>query len=139
MNNLPKNSKRHPARHGLSALEIFVALTLLSVGLSLSASLVVRHNRLLAEQRHYRLALDELSNQLERLAALPIDELTEAIDELKPSSFAADHLPGATLHGELRSSEIGQQLALSISWDDRVETAAPLTLSAWLIAEGPLP
>ena len=51
-------------------MEMLVAFTLLTSVLALSAPLVVRHGRVLVTARHYRLALEELSNQMERLTAL---------------------------------------------------------------------
>jgi len=127
--------KRQPQRRqrpGLSAFEVFVALTLLSAGLTLSAQLVVRHQRLLIDQRQYRLALDELSNQLERLASMPAEELPEALENLSPTEGTKQHLPDAALEGSVASGDLGQQLTLSISWQPRNQAAAPLTLSAWL-------
>jgi hypothetical protein len=126
------DKRRIPWRPGLSAVEVFVALTLLAAGLSLSAQLVVRHQRLLVQERHYRLALDELSNQLERLSALPPNELPSAIADLRPSEVVTQHLLGAALEGDLRSADMGQRLTLSITWLARDQTAAPLSLSTWL-------
>lgn len=127
--------RRWPSRQALSAVEVFVALTLLGAGLTLSAQLVVRHQRLLVQQRQYRVALDELSNQIERLSSLPMAELKPAIAELRPSEGVAKHLLGAALQGELQPEDNGQRLSLSITWDQRGQTAAPLSLSTWLYAK----
>jgi hypothetical protein len=119
-------------RGGLSALEVFVALTLLSSGLTFCATLLVRHHRLNAEQRHYRVALDELSNQLERLGALPAGDVAAAVADMRPSDFAAERLPGARLRGELASADRGRQLTVWITWDERPKGAVPLALTAWV-------
>lgn len=126
-----------------------MALALIGTGLSLSASIVVRHSRLVAEQRQYRMALDELSNQLELLAGLPKEELPTALERLEVSDSTAAHLPEAQLTGEVRPSDVGQQLALSITWEGCAKDAPPLSLSAWVMetnrssrpapAEGSLP
>jgi len=84
MNNRPV--ARQQAR-GTSALEVIVAFTLLSSVLAFSTPLVVRHGRLLTSQRDYRLALDELSNELERLTALSNEQLPAAVEQLTPSDF----------------------------------------------------
>lgn len=118
---------------GTSSLEILVSFTLLSSVLAFATPLVVRHGRLLAAQRDYRLALDELSNQLERLTALPPAELPAAVEGLSPSDFAAAHLPGAELTAELTSADIGQRLTLKLSWDEPQRSAAPVTLAAWVV------
>jgi hypothetical protein len=101
--------------------------------LACATPLVVRHTRLLASQRHYRLALDELSNQLERLSAMPAAELPAAIEQLAPSEFAAEHLPGAELQGQLAAADVGQRLTLKLTWDEPQRREAPLSLSTWIM------
>lgn len=117
---------------GTTSLEALVAFGLLSTVLALSTPLVVQHRRLLTAQRDYRLALDELSNQLERLTALPGSDLAPALDKLKPSGFAAAKLPGAELRGELAAADVGQRLTLRLSWDEPGRKAAPVVMAAWV-------
>ena len=90
-----------------ATLDLLVAFTLLVTVISVATPLVVRHGRLLKSHRNYRLALDELSNQLDRLTALPLDELPGAIEQLTPSPFLTERLPGARLSGELQPVESG--------------------------------
>jgi hypothetical protein len=120
-------------RRGTTAFEIMVSFTLLSSVLAFATPLVVRHTRLLAGQRHYRLALDELSNQLERLSALPSDELPAAVERLAPSEFVAERLPGAELEGQLEAADFGQRLTLQLTWDEPQRREAPLRLTAWIL------
>jgi hypothetical protein len=122
-------------RRGTTAFEIIVSFTLLSSVLAFATPLVVRHTRLLAAQRHYRLALDELSNQLERLSALPADELPAAVEQLAASDFVAERLPGAELRGQLEAADIGQRLTLRLTWDEPQRREAPLRLTAWIMPE----
>src|SRR5687768_13350247 len=99
---------QYPSRsrpRGASSIELVVSCTLLSVVLTGATGLVVRHGRLLAAHRDYQLALDEVSNQLERLTALPADDLPQALQQLKPSDFAAERLPGAELRGQLDAAD----------------------------------
>jgi hypothetical protein len=112
-----------------------VAFTLLTTTLSVATPLVVRHGRLLQSQRNYRLALDELSNQLERLTALPHADLQQAMAELAPSAFVAERLPGAKLSGALEDAEIGQRLTLRLSWNETDRVKAPVSLAAWVFPE----
>lgn len=119
-------------RAGASNLEVLVAFSLLSTVLAVATPLVIRHNRLLTAHRDYQLALDEVSNQLERLSALPPGELPEAIEKLTPSEFAAGHLPGAQLTGELAAADPGQRLTLRLTWDEPQRKVAPVTLAAWI-------
>jgi hypothetical protein len=122
-----------PARRrcGISSLEVLVSLTLLTSVLALATPLIVAHGRLLKQQRYYRLALDELSNQHERLSTLPAEELSAAIEALTPSPLATERLPGAALRGELADARFGRRLTLEIWWDEPNRDAAPVRLTAW--------
>jgi len=129
-------SSANNRRPGTSTLEVIVAFTLLSGVLAALAPLVVKHRRLLTAQRDYRLALDEISNHLERLTALPDGELSAALQQLKPSAFAATKLPGAELRGEVESIDFGQRLRLELMWDEPLRRGAPVSLAAWIVPDG---
>jgi hypothetical protein len=109
-----------------------VALTLLVATMSVATPLLVRYGRVVASHRLYRLALDELSNQLERLRALPVEDLPGAIERLAPSSFIKERLPGAELKGRLQPEEEGVQVTLVLSWNEGQRHRAPLSLAAWV-------
>jgi hypothetical protein len=114
----------------MSSIEVVVALTLLAAVISLGTPLVVRHGRLLAQHRDYQRALEEISNQMERLAALPADELETAVEDLQPSAFAAETLPGAKIEAELIQADMGRRLVLSLTWEGRPTN--PVSLVAWV-------
>jgi hypothetical protein len=125
-----------PCRHrGTTIFETFVALTLLSTTLAVAAPLLVRHNRLLVSARHYRLACDELANQIERLTALPSGDVAEAVADLEVSEFTAERLHDAALTATLADADIGQRLTLGITWDEPGRNTAPVTLVAWIYSE----
>ena len=111
-------NERPTGRSGALVIEAFVALTLLTTVLSVAVPLVVQHGRLLADCRSYRLALDELSNQLDRLSALPAEELAASLQQLRPSELTARSLPGAKLTSQLDSVDLGVRLTLRISWGE---------------------
>ena len=139
---LPIKTRRRNA--GASSLEALVAFTLLTTTLSVFVPMVVRHGRLLTSQREYRLALDELSNQLERLTALPRQELAAQLDQLELSEYAAARLHGAALRGELQPADRGERLTLRIVWDESQRTAPPVALAGWVYprpspSDDPLP
>jgi hypothetical protein len=130
---MARHSKRTKLpRRGATTVEALVAFTLLTTILSVFVPLVARHGRLLVAQREYRLALDELSNQLERLSALPRQELPGALDQLQPSEYAASRLHGAELRGEIVPADLGQRLTLRLAWGEHKTAAAPVTLAAWI-------
>jgi hypothetical protein len=127
-------AKRRTAnRRALSSLEVLVSLTLLLSVLSCSMVLIARHGRLLVAQRHYRIALDELSNQLDRITALPAADVPEAVKKVSVSHFAAERLPGAKLSGELKPADVGQRVNLRLVWKEHAEQAASLT--GWVYSE----
>ncbi len=119
-------------RRGTTTIELLVSFTLLTTMLGAALPLVVRHGRILNSARQYRMALDELSNQSERIASLSHDAAIKTLDELQPSPFAAEHLPGATLTADLASSERAERVTLSLSWDEPGRQTAPVSLVAWL-------
>jgi hypothetical protein len=129
------------ARHrpATGALDLFVALTLLTTAMTVATPLIIRHGRLLKSQRDYRLALDELSNQLDLLTALPPGELPGAMQKLSPSEFVTQRLPGAKLIGELAPAEIGSRVTLKLSWNESQLMSAPATLAAWVFPNTPRP
>ena len=129
-------SSANNRRPGTSTLEVIVAFTLLTGVLAALAPLVVKHRRLLTAQRDYRLALDEVSNQLERLTALPEGEISAALQSLRPSEFAAAKLPGAELRGEFESIDFGRRLRLDLAWDEPGRRGAPVSLAAWIVPDG---
>lgn len=120
------------SRRGTTTIELLVSFTLLTTVLGAALPLVVRHGRILNSARQYRMALDELSNQAERISALSHDAAIETLDELQPSPFAAEHLPGATMTADLASSGGAERVTLSLSWDEPGRRAAPVSLVAWL-------
>lgn len=124
-----------PFRSGTTMIEVMVAFTLLTTALSVSLPLVVRHGRLLASHREYRLALDEVSNQLDRLTALPQAELSKAMEQLSVSRFTAGSLPDAELQGELEPADIGRRITLRLSWGGPQRQT--LSLAAWVFPATP--
>jgi hypothetical protein len=118
------------SRRATTVLEVLVSLSMLMTALTVSLPLVLHHGRLLIEQRNYRLALDEVSNHLDRLSATRPDELSLALQQLLVSPFTAEKLHDATLTAELKPAEVGQRLVLTLTWKSLGEQK--VTLAAWL-------
>ncbi len=115
--------------------DLVVAATLLVGIMSFVAPLAVRSGRLWQDSRHYRLALDELSNQLERLTSLNENERDAALTELSVSPQVRARLPNPVLEAHAIDDTDGARLVLQLQWD-RVGPAKPVTLVAWI---DPLP
>jgi hypothetical protein len=132
---LSRRSRRRSVLSGTSTVEVLVAFTLVTSVLSLSVPLIVRHGRVLTASRQYRLAVDELSNQLERLTAMPDAELQAALGQLTPSEFTAARLPAAELSGKLEAADVGQRLTLQIVWNEPGRREAPVSMAAWVLPD----
>jgi hypothetical protein len=117
-------------RCGSTSYEVLVAFTLLTTLLSLSLSSMVRHGRLLTSEQNYRLALDELSNQLDRLTALPGNELSQAVKELQLTPFTAERLSDAKLVGEIAPTDIGQRVTLRLV--SRDPNGLKVSMAGWI-------
>ena len=121
-----------PKRRGLMITELIVAATLLITALSLVVTLSFRTGKLWQDSRHYKLAVEELTNQLERLTVLDETELDAALAELETSETIQSALPNPRLSGTKLSDENGPRVILEIQWD-RIGQAEPLTLVGWLV------
>ncbi len=119
------------SRHGLMMTELIVAATLLITALSLVVTLSFRTGKLWQDSRHYKLAVEELTNQLERLTILDETELDAALTEVAVSEAIQTVLPNVRLSGIKVSDDNGTRVVLEIQWD-RVGKAEPLALVGWL-------
>lgn len=127
-----KNMKnKHSPRRGLVMTELVVAATLLITALSLVVTLSFRTGKLWQDSRHYKLAVEELTNQLERLTILDEAELDAALAEPAVSDAIQTALPNPRLSGTKVSDENGTRVVLEIQWD-RIGKAEPLTLVGWI-------
>jgi len=108
------------------------ALAVLVAALAAITPLFVRHTRLVAETRRERIALEELTNQAERLAAVPAGDLDGHLAALALSPLATDCLPEPRLTATRGSSPLGEQVTLRLAWSSPGRDEKPLTLVAWL-------
>jgi len=124
---------RDMQRRGVTLFELLVAFGILSVIISVSAGLLVRHGRLLTSGRNQRLAVEELANRMELLHTLPPTAREAFLAAPAPSLFAAAHLPGATLTAVADAPDAGlQRIELAIEWNEPGRRGHPLRLAGWL-------
>ena len=119
-------------RRGTTITEFVVACTLLGSLMLFVVPSVVRIGRLQQAVRQDRIAMDELTNQLDRLTQMPLNELKQEMDTLSFSEFAASRLPNPKLSGTLQDSEDGYRLALELSWNRPGRSVAPATMATWI-------
>ena len=125
---------RDMQRRGVTLFELLVAFGILSVIISVSAGLLVRHGRLLTSGRNQRLAVEELANRMELLHTLPPTAREAFLAAPAPSPFAAAHLPGATLAAVAAAPDDAglQRIELAIDWNEPGRRGHPLRLAGWL-------
>ena len=119
------------SRRGLSITEVVVAATLVVSMIGIVVPLAVRTGRVWQSTRQYRLACNELSNQMELLTSIGETQCKAELSHLKISDLLADSLPGARLQGELVSDHDGTRLVLNLDWE-RGSKSVPIALVGWL-------
>lgn len=124
-------------RGGTGSLDLLVSFTILMTMMTAVTPLVVRYHRTVKSHRDYRLALDELSNQMERLIVLPAEKLPAAVKQLAPSKFVQERLAEPQLTGEIQPADGGTRITLRMTWADTERDRAPLTLVGWVFAVPP--
>jgi type II secretory pathway pseudopilin PulG len=131
--------RRSAGPKGVTLLEVTLALTILVGATALLAQFLVASSRQrrVADQR--QLALEELSNRMERALAGKWESLTAA--ELEQAAIAPrvlDELPAASIKAtvdEEAEPVTGKRIRLEISWESSGGRAAPLSLTAWRYLE----
>jgi len=117
-------------RRGFMTTEVVVAASLLITITSVVVPLAMQSKQLWQDSGRYRLALGELSNQLERLTGLEEADRETALAGLSVSPEVSRRLPNAELRGKTIEDRDGKRIVLQIDWD-RPGPAEPLTLTAW--------
>ena len=112
----------------MTSFELVVAFSLLVAAMGSTLPLYVRHQRLLSESRRERVALEELANLGERIAAGG----SQAVDGLEPSATAQRRLPSVALTTKRDTTTLGERVILSLSWNEVGRREHPLQLAVWL-------
>ena len=110
-------------RTALTVLESLVALSLLGVALSVAAQFSVRHNHLLTDLRTHRLAIEQLTDELDRLARLPSDERAAAVEKLNDSD--------SRVTAALQPEATGVRIVVAYEWPAAEHTKPRLSLTGW--------
>lgn len=118
-------------RVGSTISELLVASSLLVTTVAMIGAATVNAHRLLHSGREYRVAVDELSNQMEYLLSIDSQRLASAIESLQPTAHAQSLLDAPSITGEIIESDDGRRLELQLQWT-RPGEAAPLLLVGWL-------
>ena len=128
-----RHPRRYGGRRGFTTLEVVAAAGLVSAGLVSIVPLFVRQARLLAQTRCERLALEELANQAERLAAVAPDDLARHLADLTVSPAVSRVVSNARLGATRVPNGESSRVVLSLSWDAPGRDERPLTLATWIV------
>lgn len=111
--------------------ELIVAATLLIGSMVVVSKLAIASGRTWQLTRYHQLALDDLTNQIERLTSLSDNERQQAMETLQPSERVRQVLTNATLTSEVLSDSLGQRLVLTLTCEES-DIIPPLQLVSWL-------
>jgi len=124
-------TRRRLNRVGGTMPDLIVAAVLTMTLIGTLTTFTVRSGRLIAETRRHQFAVDELTNQLERLQALDSETLDAAIATVAPSEEASVTLPAAVISAEKIDDSLGERIVLSLNWE-RGAVATPIRLVGWI-------
>jgi hypothetical protein len=132
--------RRMPRRTAVAMFDLVVAAVLTTTLVGTLTTSAIRSIRLMKDTRDQHLALEELSNQLERLIALEDDDRAKALETLVPSDEVKHTLIDAKLEAEVIEDKQGKRLLVSLNWE-RGGNATPKRLVGWIKvnAEDPTP
>ncbi|MEZ6088591.1 MAG: hypothetical protein R3C05_11300 [Pirellulaceae bacterium] len=118
-------------RQAFTMIEMVISAMILFGVMSLVASMAFRVDRVWIDVRHHRVAMTELSNQLEVLTRTPVEQLPDAINNLMPSSAVAEALPNVSLSAELQEEGSLTRITLQLDWQRR-HGGKPMRMVAWV-------
>lgn len=127
---------------GVVLLEVVVAFGLLAVLITVCLKMMVSTavGRRAVERR--AVALQEAANIIERIAAMPWDQVTpERLADVELSPQVREILPGAAVELKVEASADagppGKRVGLEITWTNAAgDSDAPVRLSYWAYAAG---
>ena len=118
-------------RRGFATMEVLVSVVIICATATVVTSLLFKCGMVWRDVSQYRVAVHELSAQLEELTLMEADSVAERIEQLKPSAICSQRLPNAQLTGALVEDNLGVRIELSINWKRAVESK-PMVLCGWL-------
>jgi len=113
-------------------MEILASAVILCATVTVVTKLLFQCGVVWRDVSHHRVAMHELSAQLEELTLMEADSVAEKIERLKPSVICEERLPEAKLTGTIVEDNLGVRIELSINWKRAVESK-PMVMCGWLI------
>jgi prepilin-type N-terminal cleavage/methylation domain-containing protein len=135
---MSSSRRERRARRGFGMIEVTMALLVLSVAMILLVKLVTWTGLERREARRRTLAVQEVSNVMERLSLEPFDEVTAArARAIAQERSAEDALPGASWDVDVVDqpdpSAPARRVSLRLRWKHASgDTDKPVELTAWI-------
>lgn len=131
MNTLIRNQSMQHRRRGTTMIECVVAAGVLMIAMGTVTTMAFRISRIWTQTGHQRIAMDELSNQIERVLDTEPDKIDELIEELQPSEVAMNSLDQPKLLAARVRDELGDRVTLELRWRS-AHPIAPVELTGWI-------
>jgi len=120
-------------RNGVSTIELVVASSMLIVVMTFATTMIFKIQSVVKETRYERIAVNELSNQLEKLTIMELEQAKTAIESLAASDDCKSVLNEPKLTGAVVQDPIGHRVDLQIGWQS-VNVRKPIRLSGWIVS-----
>lgn len=121
-------------RSGISSIEFLVSFSVMATVMTFATTMTLNIGRVWRDIEHQRLAVCELSNQLEEITQLTGEDLVERVGQIEPSDFCKQGLSEPRLSAKLSSDALGQRIDLELAWK-RHPVEKKVGLSGWAIGE----
>lgn len=134
------SDRRRRDRTGSSVIECVVAASVLMVTMGTVTTMAFRASRIWIATGHQRIAMNELSNQLETITSARGDEINRLIENLAPSGLAQKSLDQPLIKATRTRDQAGDRVTIELSWRSQFPIA-PVSLTGWISvsAEDPAP
>jgi hypothetical protein len=127
-----KQFKFRMKRTGIFNLEFLVSFSIIATVMMFATSMTLNINRLWKDIRLQRLAVCELSNQLEVLTKFDGRALQQRIDAIEPSEFCQQGLHEPRITATVVNDDLGQRIDLELTWKHRPVDQS-IRLSGWAV------
>ncbi|TWT82745.1 hypothetical protein CA13_42080 [Planctomycetes bacterium CA13] len=117
-------------------IEVVIAAGLLITVMSFVTTLMYRVDLVWKDVAHQRAAMNELSNQLDRLSLMPAEQIQSELQKFEPSAEAKLSLFNPKVSGELTQDELGSRLTLRLSWS-QLHPSKPIEMATWIAETAP--
>ncbi len=121
-------------RRGGMLIELAVSTIVLISLLSIATTLCFQVSLVWRDINQHRVAVAELSNQLDQLTRMDPQQARETLKSMIPSELSKHTLRDPQLSGKLIETTLGQQINLQLNWNRR-HPGKPVKLVGWISSD----